>query len=103
MNPPSATAGNAADVWEVLDHLLDDVSQMARSGAAPEAFYFELLRRSVDAVSALGGAAWEFQQGTLVRRGAYTATDAALDLAHHPLLDWAVRRGEPFDVAARTA
>src|ERR1041385_282124 len=103
MNPPSATAGTAADVWEVLDRLVDDVAQMARSGAAQETFYHELLRRSVDALSALGGAYWEVRANDFARRAAYVAagpsagvaaaaTAATSDSQHHRFLEWVVRQ-----------
>lgn len=110
MNPLSA--GNAADAWDVLDRLVDDVAHLSRSGVARQAFYHELLRRAVDALAALGGAAWDSSTDQPVRHAFFTTADSGGDWVlpandvrseslHRQLLEWVKQRGEPVDVGPR--
>src|SRR5262245_58946949 len=95
MNPAAAAAGTIADTWDVLDRLVEDVAQLARNGLTPEAFGHELLRRSVDALTALGGAAWEVRGGDVALQATYFSAEStasptrrflALEPAHRELL-----------------
>lgn len=110
MKPLSLSAGNDADVWEVFDRLVDDIARLAKSGSDRESFDRELLRRSVDALSALGGVIWEIRSGAFSQRAVYVAVDAIdeatdikkpLDPAHRELLEQCASRKASLDCNTR--
>ena len=112
MKPLSLSAGNDADVWEVFDRLVDDIARLAKSDSDRESFDRELLRRSVEALSALGGVIWESRSGVFSQRAVYVSVDAtdeatdlkkALDLDHRLLLEQCAARKESMDCTSRAA
>lgn len=112
MNPLSLAASTHSDVWDVLDRLLDDLARLAKGSGSQDAFDHELLRRSVEALSALGAAFWDHREKDFVRRAVFIAPGApstsvavlheSADAAHRRILQAAVQRGEPYDVAPRS-
>ncbi|MBL9090673.1 MAG: efflux RND transporter periplasmic adaptor subunit [Planctomycetaceae bacterium] len=56
---PFAPHAGTADVWNALDHLVDELVERSRSSASPQRFYGDLLSRTVEALAAESASIWE--------------------------------------------
>lgn len=78
--------------WAILEHVVQDLHDAARSAGGTREFYRELVERAADATGASGGAAWEVAEGSEPRLIVqWTAAHSPLDSLALPARD---RRAE---------